>query len=266
MDATAIPAPAPDALRMEVRGLDWGAAAQRILDGIDLDAAPGGFVGVIGPNGSGKSSLLRCIFRLHRPWRGRVALDGRDLREMTPRQTARRVAVVLQEQPAEFGLSVREVVQMGRIPHKSLFAADTVEDRHLVDEALRRVGLAEVAGRRFETLSGGEKQRALVARAVVQQPRLLILDEPTNHLDIRYQLELLDLVRGLGVTVLAALHDLNLAALYCTRLYLMDRGRMIRDGAPAQVLTRELIRSVFGVDVIVDPHPLTRRPRVTYAA
>lgn len=251
--------------RLAVEGLSWGPTPTvPIIRDIDLQVAAGEVVGLIGPNGAGKSTVLRCIYRLHRLQRGRILLDGVDLRQLTPRECARRIAVVLQELPADFGLDVRQVAAMGRIPHKRVFEPDTAADAERVDAALTRLGLAALAERAFATLSGGEKQRVLVARALVQQPRLLILDEPTNHLDIRYQIEVLALVRRLGVSVLATIHDLNLAAAYCDRLHLLRAGRIIAAGAPAEVLTTANLRAAFAVETLIDRHPLADRPRVSF--
>ncbi|MNH24322.1 Hemin import ATP-binding protein HmuV [compost metagenome] len=153
---------------------------------------------------------------------------------------------------------------MGRIPHKSLFDGDSHEDRQLVQQALQAVGLQGFDDHTFASLSGGEKQRVILARALVQQPQVLILDEPTNHLDPRYQLELLQQVRRLGIGTLASIHDLNLAAAFCDRLYVLDHGRIVASGTPDQVLTAELLHEVFGVQALIDRHPLADHPRLTW--
>ncbi len=242
-------------LKLYVEDVTWTVHGRRIVDSILLDVAPGEFVGLIGPNGSGKSTLLRTIYRVLRPDAGRVRLDGEDVWALGAREAARRTAVVAQERGGDFDLTVHEVVMLGRHPHKGLLDRDGPADLALVDEALERVQMQAFAHRLFHTLSGGEKQRVLIARALAQQARLLVLDEPTNHLDIRYQMEILGLVRGLGVTVLAALHDLNLAARYCDRLYLLAGGTVVASGPPEQVLTPGLIRAVYGVEALVERHP-----------
>ncbi len=251
-------------MRLEVEAVSWGVAGARIVREVSLSCPPGSLVGLIGPNGSGKTSLLRCIYRVLRPDAGLVRLDADEVWRLSARQAARRIGVVLQEHGGEFDFSVREMVLMGRAPHKALFERDSAEDVRLADEALRKVDMLAFAERSFATLSGGEKQRVLVARALAQQPRLLVLDEPTNHLDIRYQLEALDLVRGLGVTTIAAMHDLNLAALYCDRLYVLKAGALVASGAPEAVLTAELIQAVYGVRAEVAPHPRTGRLHVVF--
>ena len=251
--------------RLRIRDLAWSPDGQRaLLEAIDLEVGDGELLGLIGPNGSGKTSLLRCAYRFQRPCSGSVELGGEALWQRSPRWSAQRVAVVLQEFPQDFGLRVHEVAAMGRTPHKGLFDGDDGEDRRLVDEALARVGLSERAQQDFARLSGGEKQRALLARALVQQPQLLILDEPTNHLDPRYQIELLRQIKSLGLATLASFHDLNLAAAFCDRLCVIDQGRLVAVGTPAEVLTAELLQQVFGVQALVDTHPLAGYPRITW--
>lgn len=235
-----------------------------LLNGIDLHVDAGEFVGLIGPNGSGKTSLLRCAYRFNPPLAGQVSLDGNDLWQQRPRWSAQRIAVVLQEFPQAFGLTVADVVAMGRTPHQGMFAGDNEADRQLIEQTLDAVGLGDVHQHDFATLSGGEKQRVLLARALVQQPRLLILDEPTNHLDPRYQLELLGHLRRLGLSTLASFHDLNLAAAFCDRLYVIDNGCLVASGTPAEVLTAERLHQVFGVHALVDTHPLAGYPRITW--
>lgn len=251
--------------RLQISELAWSPnGEQALLDGIELAVGDGQLVGLLGPNGSGKTSLLRCAYRFQRPDQGRVELDGEALWSRSPRWCAQRVAVVLQEFPQDFGLTVAEVAAMGRTPHKGLFDGDDLADVALVEQALARVGLSAHRRQAFAHLSGGEKQRVLLARALVQQPTLLILDEPTNHLDPRYQLELLRLIKTLGLATLASFHDLNLAAAFCDRLYVLDHGRVVASGTPAEVLTEALLAEVYGVQALVDRHPLVGHPRITW--
>ncbi|HHX4053425.1 MAG: ABC transporter ATP-binding protein [Burkholderia contaminans] len=249
---------------LDIERVSWSPGrAITVLDSVTLSVAEGEFVGLVGPNGSGKTSLLRCVFRYARPDAGRVALDAQDVWRMRPRAVAQRIAVLQQETPDDFGLTVDELVGMGRTPHQRPFDAETADDRRIVESALHDVGLVERRAQRFASLSGGEKQRALLARALAQQPELLLLDEPTNHLDLRHQLELLARVRRLGIATLATIHDLNLAAAYCDRLHVLAHGRVVASGTPADVLTEALLRDVFGVVALVDRHPVTGRPRIT---
>ncbi len=234
------------------------------LKDITLQVKPGEFVGLIGPNGSGKTSLLRCAFRYSRPRQGGVAIGDHDMWSRSPRWCARRVAVLAQEFPDAFGLTLFDVIAMGRAPHQRFFSTDNANDRALVADAVTAVGLKGYEQHRFETLSGGEKQRCLLARALVQQPRLMVLDEPTNHLDPRHQLELLGMVKRLGVATLASIHDLNLAAAFCDRLCVINHGRLIAQGTPWEVLTPQLLGQVFGARALVDAHPVHHHPRITW--
>ena len=218
-----------------------------IVRAVSLGAAPGSFTGLLGPNGSGKSTLLRAVYRSTRPTSGVVLVDGNDVWTVSAQVSAQLTAVVTQESSSDFDFTVSEIVAMGRNPHKRLFQRDTAEDQALVSQALQQVGIERFADRTFATLSGGEKQRTLVARCLTQRSPLLVLDEPTNHLDVRAQFELLDLIRSLGVTTVAALHDLDLAARYCDRVVVLNAGRVVASGTPAEVLTPELIAAVFGV-------------------
>ncbi|MCG8295871.1 ABC transporter ATP-binding protein [Pseudomonas entomophila] len=249
---------------LRIERLHWSPAAgePRLLDDVTLDVRPGEFVGLIGPNGSGKTSLLRCAYRFNRPLAGRVLLDGEDVWQRPPRWVAQRIAVMLQEFPEDFGLSVRDVVAMGRTPHLGWLDGDG--DPAPIEAALRQLGLEDRAEQGFAHLSGGEKQRVLLARALAQQPRLLVLDEPTNHLDPRYQLALLQHLRGTGLGLLASFHDLNLAAAFCDRLYVIEQGRIKAGGTPAEVLTEQCLAEVFGTRALVDRHPLAHHPRITW--
>ena len=218
-----------------------------ILKGVTLEAGAGELVGVIGPNGSGKSTLLKCLYRQLPPQGGAVYLNGRDLAEENRRESAKNIGVVAQHNDKGFDFTVLDMVLLGRSPHKKPLERDTQQDYAIAKEALREVGLEELAHRSMATLSGGERQRVILARALAQQTPCLILDEPTNHLDVQYQLQLMELVKGLGRTVVAALHDLNLATMYCQKLCLLEGGRVVAQGTPEEVLTPARIGAVYGV-------------------
>ncbi len=237
-------------------------AGKLIVTDISLAAEDGRFTGLLGPNGSGKSTILKTIYRVHKPAAGRLLLDGADLLALSARDAARRIAVVAQETTSEFDFSVREMVMIGRTPYKRAFGADTEADHAAVEQAIERVGCGHLTLRSFNTLSGGEKQLVLVARALAQGADHLILDEPTNHLDVRHQVEILEVVAGLGVTVLAALHDLSLAALFCDPVYILAAGQIAAGGPPASVLTEQTILRAYGADVLVVPHPDTGQPHL----
>ena len=252
------------AMNLQAENVSWSVAAKQIVDAVSLVVDEGEFVGLIGPNGSGKSSLLRTIYRILQPDSGVIELGGTNVWDVTPSEVARQMAVVMQESTGDFDFSVREIVMMGRNPHKGMFDRETVWDIQLVDDALDQVGIVDFAQRSFLTLSGGEKQRVLIARALVQQAKFLVLDEPTNHLDIHYQLEILELVKRLGTTTIAALHELNLAALYCDRLYVLKQGQLVASGTPEAVLHPDLIRDVYGVWSEVSLHSLTGKLTITF--
>lgn len=251
-------------LELRAEQLSWQTAARHIVRDINLHVAQGELVGLLGPNGSGKSTLLRMIYRILRPSSGSVAVNGRSVWHTSARDNARTMAVLAQENGSEFELRVRDVVLMGRTPHQSPFARDGAQDLHIVAQALQRVNAEMLAERMFSTLSGGEKQRVLMARALAQQAPLLVLDEPTNHLDVRHQFELMNLIRGLGLTTLAALHELPLAAHYCDRLYLLKDGELFAQGTPTEVLTPSTIAAVYGVRALVQPSPRTGKPVIEY--
>ena len=242
--------------------LAWGPAAHApIIQHIDFSVAPGEMLAIVGPNGAGKSSLLRCLYRFHRPRNGRILLDGEDIWSLSARATARRVSTVLQESASDFGLSVAEIVELGLTPHQTATAHD---DYHPVEQALTLLDLTHLAARDFATLSGGEKQRVMIARALVQRPDLLILDEPTNHLDIRHQLEVLALLSRLPTTVIVSLHDLALASAHADRILVLENGRQIALGSPLDVLTPTTIKSTFAVGAAIDRHPVTGQPRFSF--
>jgi iron complex transport system ATP-binding protein len=249
-------------MSLELRDLGVDIAGRRIVSGIGFTVPDGTFAGLLGPNGSGKSTILKAIYRVHRPAAGRVLVDGQDLLALRPRDAARRIAVVAQEFTLEFDFTVAELVMIGRTPHKRPFDHDDDTDRAAAARAIERVGCQDLAHRGFNTLSGGEKQRVLIAQALAQGADHLILDEPTSHLDIRYQVEILELVAGLGVTVLAAIHDLSLAALFCDTVHLIAGGRLVTGGPPEQVLTAATVRAAYGTEVLVIAHPETGTPHL----
>lgn len=236
-------------MRIQTEALQAKLGGTDILHGIDIDTGNGEFVGIIGPNGSGKSTLLKCIYRVLKPSGGAVLLDGKPLNGYSAKQSARRMAVVSQHNPVGFDFTVLEMVLMGRSPHKRAMDRDNADDYDIVRKALATVGMTGFEERAFTTLSGGERQRVILAQALAQQTPCLLLDEPTNHLDIKYQLQLMDIVKGLGITVIAAIHDLNIAALYCDRLYILSQGQIVAQGIPEQVLTPKQIREVYEVEV-----------------
>jgi iron complex transport system ATP-binding protein len=253
---------------LAVRGLGVRLGAQTILDAVDLTAEPGMVTGLIGPNGAGKSTLLRAILGLTPIEGGAITFDGSDLLAMPRRDRAQLAAFVEQSASTDARLTAREVVLLGRIPFQTVWqVSPSPDDAGIADAALAAVDMTTFAGRLYHTLSGGEQQRVQIARALAQQPRLLLLDEPTSHLDLRAQLATLGLLQQrakAGGTVLLALHDLNLAAGFCDRLILLHNGKPVAEGPPDEVLTPALLRSVYGVDVTVLRHPASGRPLIAY--
>ncbi len=244
--------------------LTWRIGGRTVVDGVSLEAEPGKVLGLLGPNGSGKTSLLRLLAGLRRPNEGTVRLDGTDIARLGRRSLARRVAFVEQHAATSADLKVIDVVRLGRFPHRSPFSGWTGADEAAVDEALRRTGLTSKRHERWHALSGGERQRTHIARALAQTPTELLLDEPTNHLDIQHQIGLLQLVSSLSMTCIVSLHDLNHAAMFCDRLLILDRGRVVAAGAPDAVLTQSLLREVFAVEARVETSPHHARPHIHF--
>ncbi len=239
------------AASLSVRDVSWTPrhSSDVLLQPTSFDLGAGRVLGIVGPNGAGKTTLLRLLYRFLRPVTGAVAVDGDDIWALSAREVARRIAAVLQEQPSDFALTVGEIVALGRTPHRRGFAGGTgAHDTEIIHAALDRLDLHGLADRHLGTLSGGERQRVMVARALAQQPRLLILDEPTNHLDIRHQLEVLELIRNLPLTIVTSLHDLNLAAGVCDDVLLLQAGRTMGFGPPATVLSETAVSGAFRVD------------------
>jgi iron complex transport system ATP-binding protein len=238
------------------------------LDGVSFAIEAGEVFGVIGPNSAGKTTLLRLLTRVVAAGRGQVRLDGRPIWHLAHAELARQIAVVPQDAPRPFPFSVEQLVLMGRYPHAPGRFFESDADRAQATAAMEATGVLHLAALPLEQLSGGERQRAMLARALAQQPRLLVLDEPTSHLDLRYQAETAELLRRLnrerGVTILLVSHDLNLAAELCDRLLLLHEGRVARVGTPGEVLEQAALEHVFGCRVMVDRSP-SGRPTVQLA-
>ena len=251
---------------LRVADLTFGYAGRPVLAGITLDVPPGSVAALIGPNGAGKTTLLRLAGGSLRPTRGRVELNGENLAQVSAGERARRIAVVPQSLAIPFAFTVREFVALGRTPHLHALRGERAADRIAIERALAETDTDRFAARSVLELSGGERQRAILALALAQEPELLLLDEPTANLDVAHQLAILDLVRKLnrarGLTVLAAIHDLNLAALGFDRLLALDRGQIVADGSPREVLTPTLVEAVFGTVVDVIDHPTAPIPLV----
>jgi iron complex transport system ATP-binding protein len=251
-------------MELALKNVDVSIGRQKIVQDVTLSVNKGEFVGIIGPNGSGKSTLLRAVYRLIKPSRGAIFLNRENLNNIKLAESARKMGVVGQFNTVNFDFSVLDMVMMGRTPHKQMFGANNREDYQIAWAALEQVGMAGYAQRGFSTLSGGEKQRIVLARALAQQPQILILDEPTNHLDIKYQLQILSIVKSLGIGILAVLHDLSLAAMHCNKLYVLKEGVVAASGAPEKILTPELIRDVYEIDCDIRKNPDTGYWSISY--
>ncbi|MDY7033498.1 MAG: ABC transporter ATP-binding protein [Thermodesulfobacteriota bacterium] len=238
-----------------------------VLKEVSFSVGKGEFLGVIGPNGSGKTTLLKSLNKTIVPQQGDISVDGVNIKNIKRRELARVLSMVPQESPSVFPFSVMEMVLMGRAPYLSRLSFEGEEDYEIARRAMKMTDTIGFAARGMGELSGGEKQRILIARAIAQEPDVMLLDEPTSFLDITHQIEIYDLIKGLssanGLTVVIVSHDINLAAQYCNRILLLDKGGVRRIGTPEQVITRENIEGVYGCRVLVDRNSVTDSPRVT---
>lgn len=240
---------------MSIEALSWAPKNQaNLLHDIQFNIKQNKILGVVGANGAGKSSLLRCLYRLHQPSQGKICLFGQDIWQISPQKFAQKVAVILQESPADFAVTVRQIIEMGRTPYQHLFSSAGHKDTEIIDEIVEQLQLGAFMGRQFSKLSGGEKQRVYVARALAQQPEILILDEPTNHLDIRHQLEIMQLISTLGITIIITLHDLNLAAIYCDEILWLHEGKILAHDNAEAVFSAEMIEHAYQVNGHVGRH------------
>lgn len=251
-------------MKLETKNVSVTLSKKEIVRQASLKVKEKEFVGLLGPNGSGKTTLLKSIYRVLKPSGGAILIDGTDINALSHRETAKRMGVVSQFNNLNFDFTVEDMVLMGRSPHKNAFDRDTEEDYRIAREALERVEMLDFRDRSFLTLSGGEKQRIILARALAQQVEMLILDEPTNHLDIKYQIQIMDVVKSLGVGVLAALHDLNLTLMYCTYVYVLKEGKIVACGPTEDVITEQLIHDIYEVDCSVTRSPISGRLNVTF--
>lgn len=237
--------------KIEIHGLEYSVPTQEILRGITLKVEKNKFVGLIGPNGSGKTSLLKHIYRALPAEKNKVLINGCAIETYTYREAAKQVTVMRQENSSDFDYTILEMVLMGRSPHRKFYERDTDEDKRLAHKALDYVGMDDMYDRAFSNLSGGEKQRVLIARSLAQEADILVLDEPTNHLDVHYQWYLMELIASLKKTVLSVFHELNLACNFCDYIYVLQKGKIVTEGVPADICTPELFADVFGVNAEV---------------
>ena len=249
---------------LKVKELKVTLSKKEIVKGIDLAVTNNKFIGLIGPNGSGKSTLLKAIYGVIKPNFGKVFISDKDINTYNKKSLAKTLGVVSQFNNINFDFKVIDIVLMGRAPYKGLLEQDNKADYDMALKALAQVGMIDFAQKSFSLLSGGEKQRVILARAITQSPKILILDEPTNHLDIKYQLEVMSIVKKLNICVLAALHDLTLASQFCDELYVLKDGYIVCHGAPSEVITEEIIKEVYDVDSNDYINPITNKLSIEY--
>lgn len=251
---------------IEVKALQKSYHSESALRDVTFSVARGEFFGIIGPNGSGKSTLLKMISGVISPDSGDIFVDGKSIRSYSRKDLARLLAVLEQEALPPIGFRVREVLEMGRFPYQNWLGEEVDDPTALIDEIIQMLSLIELEERTLDQLSGGEKQRVALGKSLVQKPRLLLLDEPTTYLDIGYQIQLMDIVRSwqknTQVTVVAVLHDLNLASLYCDRILMLHKGSQVRVGDPRDILQSNLIEQVYGTRPIVMEHPIHQLPQI----
>ncbi|MBB6675354.1 ABC transporter ATP-binding protein [Cohnella nanjingensis] len=260
---------------IEVQGVEKNYGSAKVLSDVGFQVNEGAFFGILGPNGSGKSTLLKLISGIEKADAGEVRLGdagdgsgraGRLVGEYSRKELAKWLAVLEQEALPPVGFTVREVVEMGRFPFQNWLGEEAEDAGRQIDTILAKLGLQSLEERTIDQLSGGEKQRVALAKAMAQRPRLLLLDEPTTYLDIGRQIQLMDRIREwqreAKLTVVAVLHDLNLAALYCDRLLLLNRGRIVGVGSPQEILTAERISEIYGIEPLVTRHPALGVPQV----
>ena len=257
-------------IQLQVNQLHWQINNKVILNNITFNVSKGEVIGIIGPNGAGKTSLLRCITNQQQTnkdavFSGDIHLKNKLIKHYSAKELAQHFAHVAQKAEAIFSLTVIDIVKMGLLPHKGLFAIDDDHDKQQMKLALTKVGLLHAEKMAYNQLSGGEQQRVLIARALVQKAQILILDEPTNHLDVYYQHQILHLIGQLNITVIMTVHDLNLASQYCQRLLLLNQGQLIADGTPKMVLNDALLSKVFRLPCLVEQDSSNQKPRIFFS-
>ncbi len=251
-------------IAVELKNLNWSYNGRKVLDSVSSVIEKGSFTGIIGPNGAGKTTLLKLILRLLHPAGENVFIFGRDIRKYSRKELAGKISYVPQTTGVSFGFSVRQIVEMGRNPHTGIFNTVSDKDKAVIKKAMDETRITELADKDISSISGGELQRVIIARALAQEPAVLAMDEPTSHLDLNHQIHLLSLIRSLSlkkeITVIAVLHDFNHALEYCTSLILMNNGRIEASGPPGEVITPDNMRRIYGLNIEIKLNPFTGRP------
>ncbi|BDR80535.1 iron ABC transporter ATP-binding protein [Clostridium tetani] len=251
-------------MKLKLEDIKYDIGSKELLRGIDLNVEKDHFVGLIGPNGCGKTTLLKNIYRYLTPKEGSMYIDGKNIYGMKNKDLSRLMAVVMQEHSLEFDFTVKEIVAMGRFSSNKRFGSVDENDEKLIEKALRNVGLEEHGNRSFLNLSGGEKQRVMIAMALCQDTELIVLDEPTNHLDVKYQLQIIHMLKHLDITTFTTLHDMNIASTFCDYIYVMKKGKIVTHGSIEKVFTKEMFREVFEVDAHIYRNPHNNKLNVSY--
>ncbi len=253
-----------DRLKLKIENLSFEIDSAKILNDINFNIKKGEFVGVIGPNGCGKSTLLKNIYNILTPTSGSIFIDNTPIDNFSSKELAKKISTLTQHSGGDFDFSIIDIVLMGRYAHSSMFSSTSKTDLKIAKEALDKVGLSHFENRSFLSLSGGEQQRVMIARAIAGDNDFFILDEPTNHLDIKYQLEIMDIMKSLDITMFSAIHDMNIAATYCDKLILLKEGNIADIGTPTEVLSKENFKEVFGVEVYLSTNPYTDKLSINY--
>ena len=251
-------------IKLETKGITYSIDGKIIIDGIDISVKEGELVGIVGPNGCCKSTLLKNIYKVFSPDSGAAFIDEEDLSKLSNRKTAKKMSVMQQENIVDFDMTVYDMVMLGRFAHQKFFSGSSEEDRTIVNEYIKEVGLSGYENRHFLSLSGGEKQRTLLARALSQKTPVILLDEPTNHLDIGYQYQIMNILKRQSLTILCCVHDLNIAAACCDRIILMKNKKIFNVGTPKEMLTRENIKELFDTGTHIIENEKTGRLNIIF--
>lgn len=251
-------------IQLKVEDLGFSIDRIKIIDAISLEVQKNEFVGLVGPNGCGKSTLLKNIYRIYQPDTGKVYLDGDEIQRIKDKAFAKKMSVMVQENNVAFDLTVLDMVMLGRYAHKKILQDSSKEDKAIAEKCIEEVGMKGYETRSFLSLSGGEKQRALLARALSQKAELIVLDEPTNHLDIKFQYQIMNILKRQDVTVFTSVHDLNIAALYCDRIVVLKKGKLVTIGTPEEVIRPEMIRYLYDMESEVRINRMTGRPQIQF--
>lgn len=251
-------------IKLNVENLGFVISNHKILSNVSLDINKGEFVGLVGPNGCGKSTLLKNIYKVYKPDSGVIYIDETNIAGLSSKESAKLMSVMVQENNIEFDMDVLEMVMLGRYAHKKVFSNSSKIDYEIAKSSLKAVGMEHCEQRSFISLSGGEKQRVLIARAIAQQADFIILDEPTNHLDVGYQYQIMNILKQQNITVFSSIHDLCIAAYYCDKIIIMNEGTIIDYGSPDEVLTKELIEKLFGVSAEISNNKITGKMQIYF--